>query len=63
MSWSPIIEIDSGNKSGLEKEKEIDEAEFRRAVLVGIGSICQQLRLLNARFEDALETHIEEADV
>ena len=63
MSWSPIIEIDSGNKSESEQAKEISQLEYRRGVLANLSSINQQLCLLSARFEDAFETHIEETDV
>ncbi len=61
--WGPLVEVDTGNASEDEKQKEITELEFRRALLTHQSSINQELRLLNARFEEAFETDIEGVDV
>lgn len=63
MSWTPLIEIDSGNKSASEQEKELTELEFKRKLLSTLGAIESELKLLNARFEEAFETHIEGHDI
>lgn len=63
MAWTPIVETDTGNASKGEQQKEIDEQEFRRALLTWLGSIDQQLRLLNERFEEAFETEVEGGDI
>ncbi|MBV1929894.1 MAG: hypothetical protein KUG81_10345 [Gammaproteobacteria bacterium] len=63
MSWTPLVEVDSGNKSESEQLKELSDAEFRHAMLANMSAIDNQLRLLNARIEEAFETHIEESDV
>lgn len=63
MTWSPIIETDTGNKSEGEEQKQISEQEFRQALLATLSSIDQELHLLNARFEEAFETEIEGGDV
>ena len=49
-----------------EEEKDsllFDEASFRRAQLVTLSAIEKQLCLLNARFEEAFETTIEDWDI
>ena len=61
MTWKPLFDDGLGSES--EQIKEISQIEYRRGVLANLNSINQQLCLLNARFEDAFETHIEEADV
>lgn len=44
-------------------QEQIDEQEFRVALLVALTSIEDQLRLMNARIEEAYETEIERADI
>ena len=61
--FTPIIDVDTGNKSESEQKKELIEIDDRGSLLVVLGSIDNQLRLLNARFEEAFETQIEEADI
>jgi hypothetical protein len=63
MSWTPLIEIDSGGKSASEQQKEIDATELQKKILITLNAIQSELRLLNARFEEAFETDIEERDV
>lgn len=60
--WGPLIEIDAGNASEDEKQKEIGEQEYRKAVIVTLSSIDQELHLLNARFEEAFETGLDGSD-
>ena len=60
--WTPLVEVDSGGRSESEQAKEIDEQEWRSAVLIALGGIADQLCLLNARIEEAFETNIEETD-
>ena len=63
MSWTPIFDIDGSNLSESEKERLIDERTFRTAILAEVGAINQELCLLNARFEETFETHIESTDI
>ena len=63
MSWTPLFEVDSGSKSESEQAKEKAEIEFRSAILVSLSGINRSLQLLNARFEEAHETHIESNDI
>lgn len=63
MSWTPIFQIDQGNTSESEQLKELSEVEYRNKVLSSFSEISLQLRLLNARIEEAFATHLEEMDV
>lgn len=62
MAWKPLVEVDSGNKSESEQIKELSEQEWRQKMIVVLCGIDRQLYLLNARFEEAFETAIEETD-
>lgn len=63
MSWTPIFDIDNSNLSQSEKEILADERSFRRNLLAEVDAVNQELCLLNARFEEAFETHIESTDI
>lgn len=62
MAWTPIIEVDTGNASEGERQKEISEQEFRQATIGLLSSVNDELHLLNARFEEAFETHLDGSD-
>ena len=63
MSWTPIFDVSTGDKSASETDKETTELEFRTALLSILDSIHKKLCLIDARIEEANETGIEEADL
>jgi len=63
MSWTPFFDIDNSNLSESEKQQLKDEVGFRKELLSSLNLISHDLRLLNARFEEAFDTTIDENDV
>lgn len=63
MAWAPLFELDSGNRSESQQAELISEQEFRNKLLSVMGNVCDELRLMNARIEEAFETHIEDTDI
>lgn len=63
MSWTPIFNIDTSNLSESEKQQALDDREFRQDLLSNLTLINNNLLLLNARFEEAFQTDINENDV
>lgn len=63
MSWTPLVEVDLGNKSESEQLKDLDELNFKNTVVNLLEGIHHELRLLNARFEEAFETQVCEEDI
>ncbi len=61
--WTPLVAVDTGSKSESEQAKEISGQEWRQKVIALLCSIESELKLLNARTEEGLETHIEASDV
>ena len=59
----PVDQASPDTQTETERLDELKELEFRTAMLASLGSIAQQLCLLNARFEETFETQIEGIDV
>lgn len=63
MAWKPFIEPLGVPTDPIEDTHDFGELVFRRAMLAGLEGISDELRLLNARIEEAFNTKIEEGDV
>ena len=63
MTFRPLFGIDSSGKSEAEQNKETDSVILNNMILLQLGSIFCELQLMNARIEEAFETHIAAGDV
>ena len=63
MSLTPLFEVDSSNKSESEQDKETDAIILNNMILIQLGAVICELKLLNARIEEAFDTRIKAADV
>jgi len=58
MTWTPLIEVTTEDDTII-----MTAAEFRVRSLAMFGAIQHEIAFLNAKFEEAFETGIDEVDV
>jgi len=63
MAWKPFVEPLGSPLDPVMNSREFTELVFRKGVLNALQGINDELRLLNARIEEAFQTTIEGGDV